>query len=310
MSPAPSESMLWSDLDGLAGIRGLLDTLGGPIVVRDVPNARVDREAQALALLGEDDRPKTVGELRRALNAAPVDGVEPEDLWQLAVDGRHVVHVLGAGSGRADCVDVWLQPRGAGSLAEDAGWRSDLRVDPEGSYANAPYGQSAIDRWMVALRTALHATLPAYMVPSAFVVLDRMPLTPSGKVNRRALPAPDRQRPALAQTLVTPRTPTEQAIAAIWQEVLGVEKVGVDDNFFDLGGHSLLLVQLHGRLAARLGIDVTVMDLFRYPTIGSFARFLSLKKLPEPPAKAALTPRGAVVAAVNCPAPWRTVGRG
>jgi amino acid adenylation domain-containing protein len=306
----PVRSMAWSDVDGLAGIRALLETLDEPILVRDVPNARVEREAQAQALLGKDDRPKTVGELRRALNAAPGVGVEPEDLWRLAVDGRHDVRVLGAGSGSADCIDVWLQQRGEVSRGVDAGWPGDLQADAVGTYANVPYGQSAEDRWTATLRTALQATLPAYMVPSAFVVLDRMPLTPGGKVNRRALPAPDRQRPALAQTLVTPRTPTEQAIAAIWQDVLGVEKVGVDDNFFDLGGHSLLLVQLHGQLAARLGVDVTVMDLFRYPTIGSFARFSSLKKLPGPPEKATAATRSAVAAAADCPAPWRNAGRG
>jgi amino acid adenylation domain-containing protein len=304
--PGAVRSIAWSDVDGLAGVRALLETLDHPIVMCDVPNARVEREALALALLAEDDRPKTVGELRRALNAAAAVGVEPEDLWQLAADGRHDVRVCGAASGRPDCVDVWLQPRGDGSRSVDAGWSGDLQADADGTYANVPYGQSAEDRWTATLRTALQATLPAYMVPSAFVVLDRMPLTPSGKVNRRALPAPDRQRPALAQTLVTPRTPTEQAIGAVWQEVLGVEKVGVDDNFFDLGGHSLLLVQLHGQLASRLGVDVTVMDLFRYPTIGSFARFISLKKLPGPAVKA--TP--ATRSAADRPAPWRNAGRG
>ena len=94
-----------------------------------------------------------------------------------------------------------------------------------------------------ALREHLRAGLPAYMMPSAFVKLDAMPLTPNGKVDRKALPAPD------ADALVThayeaPQGPVEEVLADIWQELLGVEKVGRHDNFFDLGGHSLLIVSL------------------------------------------------------------------
>jgi aryl carrier-like protein len=147
---------------------------------------------------------------------------------------------------------------------------------------NVPFGQSHEDRWTATLRTALQAKLPAHMIPSTFVVLDQMPLTPNSKVDRRALPQPDRRRPALPQTFVTARSPIEKVIAAVWQELLGVEKVGVDDNFFDLGGHSLLLVQLHRLLTARLGVDVSVMDLFRYPTISAFTHFIAQKNSVNP----------------------------
>jgi amino acid adenylation domain-containing protein len=125
------------------------------------------------------------------------------------------------------------------------------------------------------LRAFLQEHLPAYMVPSAFVSLGALPLTPNDKLDRAALPAPDGLRPASAATYVAPRGELERAIAQIWQETLGVEKAGVHDNFFDLGGHSLLMVRVHRRLRERLKRDLTMVELFQYPTISALARYLS-----------------------------------
>jgi amino acid adenylation domain-containing protein len=125
------------------------------------------------------------------------------------------------------------------------------------------------------LRSFLKEKLPPYMVPSAVVVLDALPLTPNGKVNRNALPAPDEARPELEATHVAPRTALEQAIAAVWQDVLHLKKVGVHDSFFDLGGHSLLMVQAHRQLREALNINISMIDLFKYPTISSLAEYLN-----------------------------------
>ena len=124
-----------------------------------------------------------------------------------------------------------------------------------------------------ALRERLRRLLPDYMTPSAYVRLARLPLTPNGKIDRRALPAPTGQATGAAYT--APRTETEQTIAALWSEVLGVERVGVDDNFFDLGGHSLLLVRVSRGLQEAFGREVQVIDLFKYPTVQALAGFLS-----------------------------------
>ncbi|MEW5929753.1 MAG: amino acid adenylation domain-containing protein [Gemmatimonadota bacterium] len=126
------------------------------------------------------------------------------------------------------------------------------------------------------LRAALKAELPGYMVPAAFVVLDAFPLTRSGKTDRRALPAPESAAHAGAEAAhAAPRSGVERAIAAAWREVLGVEAVGLDDNFFDLGGHSLLLARLRSRLAGRFPREVSVVVLFRYPTVRSLAEHLA-----------------------------------
>ena len=127
-----------------------------------------------------------------------------------------------------------------------------------------------------ALKAALKDTLPEYMVPAAFVTLDALPLTPNGKLDRRALPAPVVTREA-SVALVAPRDDTERMLAAIWSEVLGVATLGIDDDFFDLGGHSMLATQVVAKIrrAEHGGRPVGVMDLFQQRTIRDLAAFIS-----------------------------------
>ena len=125
------------------------------------------------------------------------------------------------------------------------------------------------------LRELLRSRLPEYMVPSAFVVLEAVPLNPSGKVDRKALPAPESARPSQAAAYEPPRTETEARIAAIWKEVLRVDQVGKYDNFFDLGGHSLRLIKVQGALEQEFGRKIAVVELFRCPTIDALARHLT-----------------------------------
>ncbi|QLQ35472.1 non-ribosomal peptide synthetase/MFS transporter [Micromonospora robiginosa] len=126
------------------------------------------------------------------------------------------------------------------------------------------------------LKAALKDTLPEYMVPAAFVTLDALPLTPNGKLDRKALPAPVVTREA-SVALVEPRDDTERALAAIWSEVLGVATLGIDDDFFDLGGHSMLATQVVAKIrkAELGGRAVGVMDLFQKRTIRDLAAFIS-----------------------------------
>ena len=125
------------------------------------------------------------------------------------------------------------------------------------------------------LRGFLKQKLPEYMLPSAFIVLDTLPLTPNGKIDRRALPAPDNQRPELTATFKPPQSETEQQIGKLWQEVLHLDKVGINDNFFDLGGNSLLMLQVNNKLRAILQRDISVVTMFQNPTIYSLAEYLS-----------------------------------
>jgi amino acid adenylation domain-containing protein len=122
-----------------------------------------------------------------------------------------------------------------------------------------------------ALQRFLRHRVPAYMVPSAWVWLDALPLTPSGKVDRHALPGTNESWPGLAEAFVAPCTPTEEVLAGIWTTVLGVEVVNVHDNFFDLGGHSLTAVQVMARVRATLQVDIPLHALFAVPTVAGLA---------------------------------------
>lgn len=125
-----------------------------------------------------------------------------------------------------------------------------------------------------AVKQALRAQLPEYMIPVAFVVLAELPLTPNRKTDRKALPAP--QQPTAAnEHKEAPSSETDQAIATVWRDVLGREEVGLDDNFFDLGGHSLLVVRAHRQLQDALGRPLALTDLYRFPTIRKFSTFLA-----------------------------------
>ncbi|HLF04848.1 MAG TPA: non-ribosomal peptide synthetase [Dehalococcoidia bacterium] len=118
-----------------------------------------------------------------------------------------------------------------------------------------------------ALRRALAQKLPSYMVPAAFVTLEALPLLPNGKINRLALPAPDRTRPELAAPFIAPRTPEEEQLAKIWAQVLGLEQVGVDDDFLELGGDSLLATQVISRVIKAFNVDLPLRTLFSVPTV-------------------------------------------
>ncbi|MBW4564791.1 MAG: amino acid adenylation domain-containing protein [Mojavia pulchra JT2-VF2] len=136
------------------------------------------------------------------------------------------------------------------------------------------------------LRRFLQDKLPSYMLPTAFVILDKLPLSPNGKVDRKALPAPDTAT-ALEASFVAPRTPTEQIIADIWADVLGREQVGIYDNFFELGGHSLLATQVISRLREAFKIDLPLRSLFENPTVKTLVEciegILTVQKLQAVP---------------------------
>jgi amino acid adenylation domain-containing protein len=136
------------------------------------------------------------------------------------------------------------------------------------------------------LRKHLRKKLPEYMIPQHFVELEVIPLTPNGKVDRRALPEPkvDRQT---EESYVAPRSEVEKTIASIWQELLDIKNVGIHDNFFELGGHSLLLVRMITRLKKTFGKELSIVEMFRHPTIAALASFVTQKEKKEPSLKKA-----------------------
>jgi acyl carrier protein len=148
-----------------------------------------------------------------------------------------------------------------------------LREDTPGDRRLVPYvvpcGEARPA--LAELRGFLALKLPDYMIPAAFVLPDTLPLTTNGKVDHQALPAPDRDRPELDPTYLAPRTPVDEELAALWAEALGVERVGIHDNFFALGGHSPLATRVVSRVRQTFGVELPLRALFEAPTIADLA---------------------------------------
>jgi hypothetical protein len=131
------------------------------------------------------------------------------------------------------------------------------------------------------LRRLIKDQLPSLMIPAAFVFLDALPLTPNGKIDRKALPAPDRVRPEIEAAFVAPRTPIEEMMAATWSQVLQLEKIGIHDNFFSIGGHSLLAAQVLNRVQQTFNVELPLSIFFETPTVAALAAQIARIQMQE-----------------------------
>jgi len=243
----------------LAGLSALLAAEAPEqLLVQDIPNLRTWGDQRMREAIGDPARAgATAAELRAelaSLNRAP-SLVDPEAVWRLATE-EYAVDARFAASGAEDRFDAIFVRRRSGQALR---FPFEQRVGPDvdlDDFFNDPLGSSRNQSLTPRLRSYLSERLPAYMVPSAFVYLDAFPLSPNGKVNRRALPEPDNLRPELEQEYVAPTGPVEQLVCAIWAEGLGLERVGVHDGFVALGGSSLLATQLVSRLRDVFGVEL------------------------------------------------------
>ncbi len=240
------------------------------VALAGIPNGRLVGEAAALDLLAGALDAETAGDLRRALGERPGAGagIDPEALASLGERlGYEVELKLSAGSGL-----------GFAAVLRRPGTDPPVTLDGEAApalawqaYLNDPLRHKLARRLIPELRRFLKAELPEYMLPSAYLLLDGLPLSAHGKVDLAALPPPDSSRPELAASYVEARTALERALAELWAELLGVERVGVHDDFFELGGHSLLAVQAVSRLRDLLHVEIPLRALFEEPTVAGLA---------------------------------------
>jgi amino acid adenylation domain-containing protein len=284
----PTETTIWSTVDRVRTAQGRI-AIGRPIA---------NTQVHILDASGHDVAPGAIGEIwiggagvargyhnrpdltaERFVPAADGSGgrwYRTGDRGRWRADGRleclgridHQVKVRGFRIELGEIESVLAaQPGVAQAVVHVQGEGTTARLV---AYLVAGEG-SQVDE--AALREAAAAALPLYMQPSAYLTLDRLPLTANGKVDRKALPPIDGS-PAGTSTFVAPRDGMESLIAGVWRDVLGCDAVSVRANFFDLGGHSLLLVQVQAKLAAALQRSIAVVELFQYPTIDALARHL------------------------------------
>jgi pristinamycin I synthase 3 and 4 len=264
-----------------AGARSLLEgRRSAGLSLVHVPNARLWDDMKAVDLLSAPQGPATADDLRRALRDSGPGGVEPEAFWELGQELGYEVSVRWSEAGWEGCFDVDFLPlaplravTGRNGADHDPA-RAKAGDDHSGSwsvFANDPLKGSAARDLVPRLRERLQERLPEYMVPSAFVLLDALPVTPNGKLDRKALPAPRSEDRKTEGSDVPPRDPTEQALAEIWRDLFGLNRVGVHDNFFELGGHSLLVIRLAGLVRKTLGVAMPLNFVFQAPTIAQMA---------------------------------------
>lgn len=248
------------------------------IQVPDIGNSRVARDILAAKIIAESPSTRTVESINHELKAAHIMGHNPEDIWRLGASLGYDVEIYWS-PGRSDgrfCVeltDAQIMRRGEcesiakNSIVEMNGFQ------PSRHHANDPLGFDLRQRFASALREYASQKLAPFEVPSSFTVLDEFPLTQNGKVDRARLPLPDSRR--LVQTpYAEPTTSTEVRLRTLWSQLLKVEQIGIDDNFFALGGHSLLGMKLSVLISNSFNVRVPALITFDHPTIRRMARII------------------------------------
>ena len=272
-SPAPK--LDWLDWDEHTTFQRLSQQRPAVAGIRRIPNARVLADVQMAEWLHDESRDGTVSEW--AASSQDLKGVEMSDLLQFSNQLGYTLHLHWPGAGK--WLDVIL--RRQDSLPIDVHGRGDIafpedtaHTKPWREYAHIPMLHPFQQDLLRELHSFIKDRLPEYMLPSMMMVLEKLPLMPNGKLDRKALPAPNAIRSEAGY--VAPRTPTEATLTQIWAEVLKLDKVGIHDNFFELGGHSLLAAQVISRLRQTLETELQLRTLFQSPTVAGLAQEIQM----------------------------------
>jgi amino acid adenylation domain-containing protein len=242
---------------------------------RNLPNARVQQDLRAIEILQAAGDNTTAEDLLKQTQSTP-EGIEPEALWELGAAQNRTVTISPAVNGSLATIDVVFAPAGSTKIVE---WEGTADR-PAAAYVSQPFFDSADKPLVADLRAALEKNLPEYMVPTFFEILPTLPKTPNGKINRKALPKPSGQVATPDKPYAAPRNPVEAKLAEVWQQVLGREKVGINDNIFEIGGDSLLIFQITAR-ANQSGIPVSLRQVFQLRTIAELAGALNMTEVPK-----------------------------
>ena len=275
-APAESEprvNLAWpADVSTTGALRKRIEqSSGADVYVAGVPNGRLQRDIRSKSVLAALDENDTMADLVARLGEDG-RGVDPAELAALAEALDREVELYAAAAGDAGSFDAFFRRAGAAALQRPPVDSSSGDAGRSTShYTNNPLRGVFLRAMVPRIRSFLEARLPEPFVPAQYVLLDRLPRTSSGKVDRARLPAPDRARPDLGIEYLAPASDVERILADIWREVLGVSRVGVLDNFFELGGDSILGIQIVAK-ARRAGLELSPRHLFEHQTIEALAQ--------------------------------------
>jgi pristinamycin I synthase-3/4 len=250
----------------------LLNDPAAAVTVRHMPDRRVANALNTARLLASAPGDAQIAELQNA--TCDVAAKDPDAVMRLA---RSLgVEIIWRQSGTEGVYDAVFNPR----------WRSVERINDllparYARFANAPLKNTTGAEFVRELKLHLGSMLPEHMVPSAIVVMKSLPLTPNGKLDRRRLPLPE--SPVNPQTYSAPRVPEEEVLCEIFAQVLGVERVGVKDNFFEIGGHSLMATRLTSHIRELLAAEIPVRTVFEAPTVAQLVKRLRDERSERPP---------------------------
>ncbi|WP_424101445.1 amino acid adenylation domain-containing protein [Moorena producens] len=239
-------------------------------------NGRVANDVELVELLSQPESKQNVQQLRQKLESKAVNGIDPERLYELSSDLGYSLELCWSAQGRGELMDgVFVRKELAqeGIVLTPLTQKSVVASNWH-HYGNNPLSYEVGKQLVPELREYLELRLPEYMVPSRLMVLSQLPLTPNGKVDRKALPVPD-VTSSVSTEYVAPQTQTQKVLTEIWQEVLGIEKVGIHDNFFfDLGGHSLKATQVVSRIRQAFDIEFPLNKIFESSTVESISKYI------------------------------------
>ena len=252
----------------------LLSMRGDRLLVANIPNARVAADVRLDALISNGSAMSTIAELESSAGEATAGALDPEAFHLLAECTGFDARVRFSAA-RPDRIEALFWRHGTPSVIDEA----PANLDEEGPefyhYANDPLVAARFRDLTQRVRAHLTETLPEHMAPALFSQLDALPLTASGKLDRRAIALSERDSDATRQSYIAPRNPLEQALAIIWAEALNTGRIGIDEDFFtELGGHSLIAVQLINKVREALQVEAPLRTLFEAPTIRGFAELL------------------------------------
>ncbi len=249
----------------------LLENQPAVLQVTKIPNSRVIAAVKtAQWLTNSTESNQNISQMRAQLQQLETAGIEPED-WYKLNKLPYTVEVSWINTDVTGCYDVIFQ-----SLSQKAIFEIEIanKRHPAKTHANNPLQAQLARHLIPQLQNYLQQNLPDYMIPAAFVALEKIPLTTNGKVNRRALPTPNWGKNAPYG--IAPKSPTEQKLANIWAELLGLKNVSIDDNFFQLGGHSLLATQLTSRIRDTFSVELPLQKVFETPQLAPLAKAIEI----------------------------------